>query len=222
MAYNVIGRHTVSGGGNRDTRTAVWRFPPSIYVPRFGELNLNFIPLCHWPRFVICGGVGSSVLWCVNIVFLYFLCIERQRQQRTTAASSVRPQPGPSQRRRRQRTAPTAASSTAASSGSPQPVSSRAVTPPQATTPPFQHPSSSPGSASFSPATSIPAGAVARARGWVVSSSADEQQASLFQPDTVRELLAKQDRLERTAALMLQQVQQHGRTLRHLLRRGRF
>ncbi|XP_077143832.1 uncharacterized protein LOC143806795 isoform X2 [Ranitomeya variabilis] len=138
----------------------------------------------------------------------------------TTAATSGSPQPGPSQRRHRHRAS--AAATTAATSGSPQPGPSHAVTPPLQTTPPFRYPSSSPGSACFSPASSSPALALAHARGWVVSSSSDEQQASFLQPDTVRGLLAKQQRMERTVALLMQQVQQHGRTLRHLLRHGRM
>ncbi|XP_077137124.1 uncharacterized protein LOC143795407 [Ranitomeya variabilis] len=126
------------------------------------------------------------------------------------------------QQERRHRHRASAAATTAATSGSPQPGPSHAVTPPLQTTPPFRHPSSSPGSACFSPAASSPALALAHARGWVVSSSSDEQQASFLQPDTVRGLLAKQQRMERTVALLMQQVQQHGRTLRHLLRHGRI
>ncbi|XP_077132157.1 uncharacterized protein LOC143787373 [Ranitomeya variabilis] len=138
------------------------------------------------------------------------------------------------ERHRRQQAPAPASMPSSATSGSPQPGTSHAVrtrsdsTPPQATTPPFRHSSSSPGSAAFSPEATIPAAAVARARGWEVSSSStssgDEQPASLLQSTTLRELLAKQKRLEGTAERLLKQVKQQGRTLRHLLahRRGRI
>ncbi|XP_069588948.1 uncharacterized protein [Ranitomeya imitator] len=163
----------------------------------------------------------------------------RERRQRAppapatgSSATSSRPQPRMSQRLRREQPPAIASSASSDNSGSPHPGTSHAVirarsisTPPQATTPPFRHPSSSLGSVAFSPEASIPAAAVARARGWVVSSSysGDDQQASLLQSPTLRELLAQQRRMERTAALLLEQVKQQGRTLRHLLahRRGR-
>ncbi|XP_077117101.1 uncharacterized protein LOC143773583 [Ranitomeya variabilis] len=166
---------------------------------------------------------------------------ERHRRQQAPApastppsATSGGPQSGTSQRRRRQQPPAPASMPSSATSGSPQPGTSHAVrtrsdsTPPQATTPPFRHSSSSPGSAAFSPEATIPAAAVARARGWEVSSSStssgDEQPASLLQSTTLRELLAKQKRLEGTAERLLKQVKQQGRTLRHLLahRRGRI
>ncbi|XP_077136833.1 uncharacterized protein LOC143793668 [Ranitomeya variabilis] len=142
-------------------------------------------------------------------------------------------------RRRRQQPSATAGTPSSATSGSPQPGISHAVrirrssTPPQATTPPFRHSSSSPGSAAFSPEATLPAAAGAQARGWEVSSSStssgDDQPASLLQSTTVRDLLAKQRRLEGTAArlqgtaaCLQEQVKDHGRMLRQLLahRRG--
>ncbi|XP_077111165.1 uncharacterized protein LOC143767030 [Ranitomeya variabilis] len=156
------------------------------------------------------------------------LCVERQRRQRipaiasstTPSASSGSPQPGTSHAVMTQR--PT--------TPPPSLESRRPRTPTPPSTPPFRHSSSSPGSAAFSPEATIRAAAVARSLGWEVSSSGsgNEEPASLLQPPTVRELMARQLRLERTAALLQQtavilqaQVEQQGVTLRHLLGRGR-
>ncbi|XP_069618434.1 histone H3.v1-like [Ranitomeya imitator] len=176
---------------------------------------------------------------------------QRRRQVRPTIDTSTpssqtsgSPQSGTSQRQRRQQVPAIARSTTASTtSGSPEPGTSHAVmtqrpttpppdsrrprTPTPPSTPPFRHSSSSPGSAPFSPEANIP---LSRSLGWEISTSGsdNEEPASLLQPPTVRELLARQLRLERTAALLQQtaallqaQVEQQGVTLLHLLGRGR-
>ncbi|XP_077148441.1 uncharacterized protein LOC143809189 [Ranitomeya variabilis] len=199
------------------------------------------------PRYLLV--ILEPCTFVVNILRFFNVCVGRRRRQQPPApasSTSGSPQPGTSRRRRRQQPSARAGTPSSATSGSSQPGIShavrtrRATTPPQATTPPFRHSSSTPGSAAFSPEATLPAAAGAQARGWEVSSSStssgDDQPASLLQATTVRDLLAKQRRLEGTAAhlqgtaarlqetasRLQEQVKAHGRMLRQLLahRRG--